>query len=152
MSEWQGDNPYYLMLQYHGESGDIEVRVIDLDSHQWATTHADVMRLQGEWYLVDKITRAIPIAIRVYEGEQPYYTARHVGSFTTPPGEDGEFPLVPRVTAYGLGKKRVDGHVDRLWVFRNGLVVAGDDVNDFAKDVLSMMNRGLIRPPTEGVG
>ena len=33
------------------------------------------------------------------------------------------------VRAYGIGKKRLDGHVDRLWVLPTGVICAGDDVN-----------------------
>jgi hypothetical protein len=30
--------------------------------------------------------------------------------------------------AYGIGKKRLDGHVDRIWVLPNGVICTGDDV------------------------
>ncbi len=126
-TEWKGENPCCLIIQGDDE---LPVITIDLDEPGWATTYADLMRRPGWWYLCVKEDSHIPIAIRVDEGEQPYYTARHIGIGTGVPGPDGRIPVTETV-AYGLGKKRRDGHVDRLWWFRNGLVVGGDDAERF---------------------
>lgn len=131
---WQGSCPVYLVVAV--ETG---ATVIDLDERGWSSKHAGLMREVGTWYLVRKDTQQIPIAIRVNEGEQPYYTAKHVGIASTVPDEDGALPATETI-AYGLGKKRVDGHVDRLWCFMNGLVVAGDDVESFG---IESIKRGL---------
>ena len=44
-----------------------------------------------------------------------------------------------RVSAYGIGKKRRDGHVDRLWIFTTGQICAGDDVDIFGRAFLAQM-------------
>jgi hypothetical protein len=130
--DWQGDNPFSLVI-FPAEG--IQPIVIDLDERGWATRYADHMRAPGQWYLVNKQDSSIPIAIWVHPGEQPYYTARHIGIGSGVPDETGYMPAT-EIIAYGIGKKRTDGHVDRLWVFRNGLVVAGDDVEKFGIDII----------------
>lgn len=115
MSDWHGDHPLYLALIYEDE-----IVNIDLDEPGWMTTHADNMRRPGTWVLRHKSGVDL-MAMIVIEGEQPYYTARHVGVV----GNAGS----NEVTAYGIGKKRLDGHVDRLWLLPNGVVCAGDDVS-----------------------
>lgn len=135
MSDWHGDNPFYLIIRTLDGAG----TAIDLDEKGWSTKHHDLMRVAGTWYLVLKSTGFIPIAITVQEGEQPYYTARHVGIASSVPDADGNVPRAQTV-AYGLGKKRLDGHVDRLWHFMNGLTVTGDDAEHFG---IESIKRGL---------
>lgn len=113
--EWQGDNPFFLTIQVAG----IGNTVIDLDEPGWATKHAALMREPGAWLLNHKSGHQTVAIVLVHEGEQPYYTARHVGIAF---GGSGE------MIAYGIGKKRLDGHVDRIWVLPNGVICAGDDV------------------------
>lgn len=117
--EWKGPNPFYLIIQ----TADQGNTVIDLDETGWATTYADLMREPGAWILSHKsFLRAVAMVL-VLPGEQPYYTARHVGMAFGGTGE---------VTAYGIGKKRLDGHVDRIWVLPNGMICTGDDVEPIA--------------------
>lgn len=113
--EWRGETPVYLVIQTadHGNT------VIDLDETGWMTTYAHLMREPGAWMLHHKATLQAIAIILVQSGEQPYYTARHVGIAF---GGSGE------MIAYGIGKKRLDGHVDRIWVLPNGVICAGDDV------------------------
>lgn len=123
VGEWHGDNPYYLHASL---IGGFEAD-IDLDEKDWTTKHADLLRGQGVWSLVSKEVGIAPVILVVREGEQPYYTARH---FKVAYGGQGH------VVAYGIGKKRLDGHVDRLWVLPNGIVCAGDDVDPLGNALL----------------
>lgn len=115
--EWQGPTPWYLMIHPAGP-----VVTIDLDEAGWATTHADLMRAPGLWVLVHKENQRPPIMLVVHDGDQPYYTARHVGVTGSAGGNE--------ITAYGLGKKLPDGTVQRMWILPNGIVCGGDDVDD----------------------
>jgi hypothetical protein len=131
---WLGPNPYYLMIILAlgpGESSQ-SVAEIDLDQNDWATFYARFMRRPGQWYLARKDSRVIVATMVVREGEQPYYVAKHVG-FTSTGGDGG-----PRgeTTNYGIGKKRLDGHVDRIWIMANGCVTLGDDVEPISLDLL----------------
>lgn len=127
--EWGGDSPYFLLVV--GNDTPPAITEIDVDERGWHARHADLMRAPGTWYLVDKATNVVKFGIRVYAGEQPYYTARHVGIASAVTGERRA-----EVIAFGIGKKRADGHVDRLWVLPNGLICAGDDVDDLAVEVI----------------
>jgi hypothetical protein len=113
-----GKHPFYLRII----AAEGEAELIDLDERGWATKYEALMRVPGIWTLNHK-ERGPEVMMLVFEGEQPYYTARHIGIVT---GAGGE------VVAYGIGKKRRDGHVDRLWVLPNGLVCGGDDVEELA--------------------
>jgi hypothetical protein len=115
VDEWKGPNPFYLTIQT-AEDGNT---VIDLDETGWLTTYAHLLRKPGAWMLNHKAVLQTVAIILVQDGEQPYYTARHVGIAF---GGSGE------MIAYGIGKKRLDGHVDRIWVLPNGVICAGDDV------------------------
>lgn len=117
--EWQGTNPFYLVIQTADE-GNV---VIDLDEPGWLTKHSQLLRKTGAWMLNHKTVLQTVAIILVHEGEQPYYTARHIGIAF---GGSGE------TIAYGIGKKRLDGHVDRIWVLPNGVICAGDDVEPMA--------------------
>jgi len=118
---WMGSTPVYLVISL--AAGGVE---IDLDESQWATTYSSYLRVNGFWVLVDKLTNMPLLMMAVGHDEQPYYTARHVGST----GASGE------IVAYGIGKKRADGHVDRMWLLPNGLVCTGDDVEAIALRML----------------
>ncbi len=118
---WAGDKPYFLAIEH-----DDQLTLIDLDESGWLKTHADLMRVVGVWHLVRKGDSAIAFSMRVEEGEQPYYVARHVGNALLGAGTSSE------VIAYGIGKKRLDGAVDRVWVLPSNQVVVGDDVEWFA--------------------
>lgn len=121
-------HPYDLMLV----DNDSAVLFIDLEEDQWAATHADWMRRPGWWLLRRKDISAVVLTIRVNEGDQPYYTARHVGVA----GSGGSNEVV----CYGIGKKCADGSMVRLWIMPDGVVVGGDDVDDLG--VLQVKARG----------
>ena len=129
---WLGPNPYYLMIVL--DSG--RHAEIDLDQHQWMSFFASYLRAPGQWYLVRKTDRVILATMLVHEGEQPYYVAKHVGfTSVSNSGPEGE------TTNYGIGKKRVDGHVDRIWIMANGCVTLGDDVEHIS---LTLLKQGLL--------
>ena len=115
-NEWADDNPYYLAIA--DDKGGVQ---IDLGESGWATTYAEWLRRPAYWFLIAKGSTQVVLTVVVNEGDQPYYTARHVG-VTGSAGSN-------EVIAYGIGKKRPDGHVDRLWVMPNGVVCGGDDVD-----------------------
>lgn len=114
---WQGPTPYYLVLSTPDDGAQI-----DLDETGWATTYADWMRRPAVWFLMSKETASPVLAIWVQDGEQPYYTARHVGVTGSAGGNE--------ITAYGIGKKKIDGEMVRLWLMPGGFVCGGDDVDD----------------------
>lgn len=117
MNSWADDNPFYLVVSPSGHGP--ERAVIDLGT-PWLTTHAEYLRIPALWELVYKETGTTMIAVNVYEGEQPYYSAHHVG--VTGAGTN-------EIVAYGIGKKRRDGETIRLWLLPNGAFCFGDDVD-----------------------
>ena len=117
---WTGPTPYYLMIVSHNESD--ESVTIDLDMTGWATTYAEWMRRPAVWFLIHKDGQLPALTVWVHEGDQPYYTARHVGITSSAGGNE--------IVAYGIGKKKPDGEVIRLWAMPNGFVCGGDDVDD----------------------
>ena len=142
--QWHGDNPYYLMIRHAQDSdGKVVITVVDLDEKGWATTHKELMRKPGRWYLVHKEFQAIHLAMVVEEGDQPYYVARHVGIGS------GVGVTQAEVIAYGIGKKRPSGHVERLWRFPQGLTVTGDDVNPLGIEVLKALSASVLPQATE---
>lgn len=157
MRSWSDDNPYYLLIvpviresyiaTLPDESGQLWARVIpteygepveiDLGEWRWMKRHRDLLRKPAEWYLTAKADRYIPLSLRVWPGEQPYYVCRHIGMTGSAGGNE--------VKAYGIGKKRKVGsrwQTDRLWVLENGQVCGGDDVEPFAK--LLLQERGPV--------
>jgi hypothetical protein len=110
--------PYDLMLVDNEQ----HVLFIDVEEPRWASTYSDWMRRTGWWLLRRKVDSAVMLVVRVNPGDQPYYTARHVG--ITGSGGSNE------ITAYGIGKKCVDGSMVRLWIMPDGAIVGGDDVDD----------------------
>lgn len=118
VTTWQGENPFYLLISMSDENIGI-----DLDQPGWITEYAKYLRLPSTWLLVHKDSGAQILAVVVNDGDQPYYTARHIGVI----GSGGS----NRITAYGIGKKRrSDGMVERLWLLPNGTVCTGEDVED----------------------
>ena len=123
---WHGDNPFYLMIFAGGER-----IVIDLDERGWATTYAAYMRAPGYWFLFRKDAEQHVFEMIVLDGEQPYYTRRTVGIAGSGGSNDVAF--------YGIGKKRLDGHVDRLWYAPDGAIIAGDDVDQFGVEYVKRL-------------
>lgn len=127
VTEWHGDNPYYLLCINH-DGSDRAYKRIDLDEPQWATTYADWMRpTRGDWHLVRKDDDGVAFSMTIYEGEQPYYTSRVFGATNSP----------HLIRAYGIGKKLRNDVVQRLWILENGQICGGDDVDDFGPRALT---------------
>ena len=122
---WSDENPFFLLIVNEGVAN-----IIDLGKRGWAKTYKTLMRKPGRWHLVHKASDRILAVMDVYPGEQPYYVARHVGIVGTGGGVGKE------TTSYGIGKKRLDGHVDRIWFLANGSVTLGDDLEAIAIDLL----------------
>lgn len=114
--EWCGEAPFFLVIQTDQD------HIIDLDEPQWAKTYKKLLRAPGTWALMHKEGRRHPLLMVVHPGDQPYYTARHVGITSSAGGNE--------ITAYGIGKKRPDGSMVRMWMMPNGTVCGGDDVDD----------------------
>lgn len=133
--QWAGNIPVFLVIIRHlkmtwpdGREETLnEPNVIDLDEKDWATTYSELMRSQATWHLVSKEDNVVHFSLFVRDGEQPYYVARHFRNTG----------IEAQISAYGIGKKRLDGHVDRLWVFTDGQVCGGDDVDFFGQAKLT---------------
>lgn len=123
---WQGPNPYYLMIVTVNENVGI-----DLDQSGWMSAYAPYMRVPGQWVLINKASGHQTLIVKVEEGDQPYYTARHVGVA----GSGGSNEII----AYGIGKKRIDGCVERLWALPGGTVCGGDDVDSLGIIMIKRM-------------
>lgn len=123
---WAGDKPCYLLIVRDGLA-----TVIDVDERDWPGIHAELMRGEATWHLVLKEHNRIVFTMVVLEGEQPYYVARHFARSTM------EGVPMRQTEAHGIGKKRLDGHVDRLWVFPNGQICSGDDVDILGRVMLA---------------
>jgi hypothetical protein len=106
---------------------------IDLEEHGWMKTYAEWMRGRSRWYLMSKPTPEVParawLAVDVQEGDQPYYTARHIVRVK---GRNAGAQL----TAYGIGAKRTGGTTDRMWILPGGIVCAGDDVETIGDAII----------------
>lgn len=128
---WLDDNPFYLAIVLD-DGRNIEQ---DLAEPGWIAKlgGAGWLRAPGSWYLVQKQGGLIRLMLTVAEGEQPYYVARHAGFVSSSENIEG--------IAYGIGKKRLDGHVDRLWILSNGCVVAGDDVDEI---IVRLLKQGIL--------
>ena len=124
--DWSDANPYYLLIFCRED-----VLMVDLGVTGWIAELGDVMRSPGHWYLIPKAGRLPTLAIIVHEGEQPYYVARHIGVVGSGGGNE--------LTVYGIGKKKKDGNVERLWALPNGHVCAGDDVDEFGRAALEAL-------------
>jgi hypothetical protein len=129
-------NPYYLGIA----SGDEGV-TIDLDEPMWVTVYAEWMRRPATWALMRKADDAPILTVIVSPGDQPYYTARHVGVA----GSGGSNEII----AYGIGAKRSAGHTDRMWVMPNGVVCSGEDVYELGVRFVKAL--GPREVPGEGV-
>jgi hypothetical protein len=126
--EWRGENPFYLMFVKPLEKdSDVPlIEIVDLDRPGWLSDQGGIFRSPGDLYLVRKANKGVELSVHVLEGEQSYYVARHVG-VTSGAGVSRN-----EVTAYGIGKKRIDGNEDNLWLLPWGQVCVGKDVEYFA--------------------
>lgn len=147
-NEWVGNKPVFLAIREYEKFTDrggrpaqkASTTVIDLDEGGWVERHQRLMRAPGVWLLCSKELSAqrgvlVPILImQVEEGDQPYYTTKHVGimSFSEHKGPDS--------VIYGIGKKRYNGEVQRMWILPNGSICSGEDVYWVA----DWMNKGKL--------
>ena len=118
-SDWVGDTPFWLMCQTDTESGNVG---IDLDENGWIEKNKALMRSPGTWFLMAKRTGKPVFSVVMDEGDQFYYTKRHVGDLMR--GKE--------VVCYGIGKKKADGTPVNLWLLPNGMVCGGDDADVLA--------------------
>jgi hypothetical protein len=120
---WSGETPFYLVMELDGRAeGNIGV---DLDT-PWLTTYAEHLRDPGTWWLIAKSTHRPVLSVVVQEGDQPYFTKYHVGNLMSQ----------QEILMYGLGKKRPDGTMVRLWAMPNGVICGGDDMDIIASRML----------------
>lgn len=124
-THWSGDKPFYVLIINKSQP-----TIIDLDVKDWAQIPKikRLLRAEATWHLIAKNGNAIVFTMVVRKGEQPYYTERHFRRTTLALVEDQQVDQ-PRADAFGIGKKRLDGHTDRMWVFTDGQVCMGDDVD-----------------------
>jgi len=123
-TEWAGDSPFFLVIEPdERENGNVG---IDLDRSGWIADNAELMRKPGTWLLYHKQTGRPLFCVIVEDGDQPYFTKRHVGNLMA--GTE--------IVAYGIGKKNRDGSMTRLWLLPNGLVCGGEDVEAIAARML----------------
>ena len=121
---WEGDFPFFLVIEPRdGTGGNIG---IDLDEPGWVARNDDAMRMPATWWLNMKANGQPLFAMVVEEGEQPYFTKRHIGNLMA--GSE--------IIAVGIGKKGREGEMTRLWILPNGVVCGGDDVEVIASRML----------------
>ena len=146
-SEWKGDHPFHLMVRHKQYDGKMVATIIDLDEGGWVDKHAALTKLPGRWYLVNKATRIMPIAMSIEEGDVAAYKARHVGVGSMTPDKI----IQNEVVAYGLIRKHPDGIEESIWHFVQGLTVMGDDVNAIGMELLKVVNAvGLTQRQQQG--
>lgn len=68
MTEWQGDNPFFLHIRD-------EAAVIDLDEPRWKETYAELLQRSGVWQLIIK-NGAIVLEVVKTEDDSLHYAAR----------------------------------------------------------------------------
>jgi hypothetical protein len=146
-----GDNPYVLIIMAS------EPVLIDLDEPGWVSRYSHLMRKPGQWILGRKAGSTPVLTMIVSDGEQPYYTARIIGLANLPPPDSMglsqeqaiDLKRQSEIRAYGIGKKRLDGHVDRLWILPNGVICAGDDVDVIGSGLARSNLQALLTAPAE---
>ena len=118
-TDWVGDNPFWLLFERPGDEGNVGV---DLDAGGWIEANKGLLRSPGTVHLMAKRTNRSLFIVLMEEGDQFYYTKRHVGNLMA--GRE--------VVAYGIGKKKADGSTVNLWLMPNGTVCGGADVDVLA--------------------
>jgi hypothetical protein len=115
--DWAGDLPVFLIFEpADGVGGNVG---LDLDTAGWIEGNRETFRRPGLWFLVDKASGGPLLSLVVAEGDQFYYHRHRVGLL----GETNSDLL----TIHVIGKKQADGVVVRLWLFPNGMVMAGEE-------------------------
>lgn len=137
-SGWQGDFPFYLVIELLDTSaGNVG---IDLDEPGWVAANHDVMRKAATWWLYHKESQRPVLCLVVEDGEQPYFVKHHVGNLMAG-GEVVAAGIGKKVPAQyeQQGKRRVlksPARVERLWILPNGVVCGADDVDIIAGRML----------------
>ena len=126
VGKWHGESPFFLILELDEKPPTGNVG-IDLDEGGWTTKYADHMRAPGTWWLVHKPTQRAMMGLVVEAGDQPYFVKRHIGNLMA----------AREVVAYGLGKKRANGEMVRIWLLPNGMICGGDDVEIIASRMVN---------------
>lgn len=133
-TNWAGQNPYFLVIYVGNEDRTFTPFIVDFDEADWMKERPELMRAPGFWALMakrsaDRLDGAPVLMQTVLPGEQPFYTRRHIGVLY---GGSGA------LTSHCIGKKRRDGHVDRMWILPNGAVCPGDDIDDLGVYMLKV--------------
>ena len=89
-------------------------------------TYAEWFRRPSVWWLMHKESGHPVLSVKINEGDQAYYTKRHVGDVIS----------AREIVCYGLGKKTAEGTPVNLWLLPNGTVCGGEDVDHFAVKML----------------
>lgn len=115
---WQGDSPFFLRVDPE-DGGNL---MVDIDEGGWIEKNKVHMRSPGTWFLMAKRTNRPLFSVVLNEGDQFYFTKRHVGDLMA--GRE--------VLCYGIGKKKANGTPVNLWLLPNGVICGGDDVDTLA--------------------
>ena len=116
LQAWVGTRPFWLLCV----PADSDERVtIDVDKPGWVAEHKSLMRSPGTWLLMDKRMNRPIFSVLLHEGDQFYYTKRHIGNLMA----------AKEVLCYGIGKKSADGTPVNLWLMPNGVICGGNDVD-----------------------
>lgn len=127
-------NPFFLVVRRYGDDGENTSVAIDLDTPKWKETFSSVLKATGVWFLCHretskKLGKLYPVlAMKVDDGEDPSYIARHIGKLDDMDAE---------IICYGIGKTLSDGTSMRLWAMPNGMVTGGEDVYELGAGMVS---------------
>jgi len=122
MSQWIGDSQFWLMYQPEDDEDGRGNVGIDVDETGWIEKNKVHMRSPGTWILMAKRPSRPVFSVVLNEGDQFYFTKRHVGNLMA----------AKEVICWGIGKKKADGTPVNLWLLPNGVVCGGDDVDILA--------------------
>lgn len=115
------DDPVLIMVINESGNG----AVISPDEKGWKVIYAKILSEPGQWHLL--LGERVALSMNVLPGEEPYYVRRTVGEVFVV--GDRKF----EEHAHGIGKRLTDGTYMRLWVFDDGQVCGGDDIDRFAQ-------------------
>lgn len=115
MSDWAGESPIYLVIAPDDpDAGNIG---IDVDAGGWISENQALFRTPSTWFLMSKVTSTPLFAVVIEDGDQAFFVKHHVGNLMAG----------IQMTSYGLGKKKADGSVTKLWLLPNGWVCGSEE-------------------------
>lgn len=120
---WIGNSPFWLKCETPSD-GNVG---IDVDQKGWMDEYYDLVRKPGTWFLMEKRRRRPLFVVLLEAGDELYFAKRHVGDVMT----------AQEIVAYGIGKKKPDGRLERLWLLPNGVACVNDDVDPLGARMLS---------------